>query len=169
MALLCCDSDSVLREHLTGYHHEWHPPTVPAVQEVPRAHGYRDAGYQGSGLSPGRASGCSVLLLKKADKHWCEYPQYKCEGENTAINIQVSVLHQACCARTHPDPVWKTIVAVCLHLGAPVDDPDCVGQTPLFYAVTHCMAADIVPLLLAAGRLWGHSCSTGLRNCLINL
>ena len=89
--------------------------------------------------------------------------------EKTAINIQVSVLHQACCARTHPDPVWRTIVAVCLQLGAPVDDLDCAGQTPLFYAVTHCMAADIVPLLLAAGGLWGHSCSTGLRNCLINL
>ena len=45
-------------------------------------------------------------------------------------------------------------MAVCLQLGAPVDDPDCVGQTPLFYAVTHCMAADMVPLLLAAGGLW---------------
>ena len=22
--------------------------------------------------------------------------------------------------------------------GAPVNDPDCIGQTPLFYAVTHC-------------------------------
>ena len=94
VVLLCSDSDSVLRDHLTGYHHEWHPPTVPAVQEVPRAHGYRDAGYQGSGLSPGRASGCSVLLLKKAAKHWCEYPLYNCEGK-----IQKSIFRCLCCTR----------------------------------------------------------------------
>ena len=58
--------------------------------------------------------------------------------------------------------------------GAPVNDPDCIGQTPLFYAVTHCQvhhpvcqapyllidiflklthhqATELVPILLRAG------------------
>ena len=67
------------------------------------------------------------------------------------MNFEVSVLHQACCARALPNPVWADIVSACLHLGAAVDDPDCVGQTPLFYAVTHCQATEIVPLLITAG------------------
>ena len=68
-----------------------------------------------------------------------------------SMNFEVSLLHQACCARALPNPVWPNIVSACLHLGAAVDDPDCVGQTPLFYAVTHCQATEIVPLLIAAG------------------
>ena len=32
-----------------------------------------------------------------------------------------------------------------------VNDYDCIGQTPLFYAVTHCQAVDLVPVLLKAG------------------
>ena len=63
-------------------------------------------------------------------------------------------MHQACCARTQPSKVWSDIVKVCLHLGAPVNEPDCIGQTPLFYAVTHCQARELVPLLLSAGTLF---------------
>ena len=40
---------------------------------------------------------------------------------------------------------------VLLHLGAAVDELDSAGQTPLFYAVTHYQAVEIVPLLLSAG------------------
>ena len=61
------------------------------------------------------------------------------------MNIQVSVLYQACCARALPNPVWANIASACLHHGAAVDDPDCVGQTPPFYAVTHCQDTQIVP------------------------
>ena len=32
--------------------------------------------------------------------------------------------------------------------GAPVNDPDCIGQTPLFYAVTHCQVHHPAPYLL---------------------
>merc|ERR1739844_785457 len=35
--------------------------------------------------------------------------------------------------------------------GAEVNTVDCVGQTPLFYAVSHVQADQIVPLLLQAG------------------
>ena len=44
------------------------------------------------------------------------------------------------------------IVSVCLGLGAEVDTMDSVGQTPLFYAVSHVQADQIVPLLLKAGQ-----------------
>ena len=44
------------------------------------------------------------------------------------------------------------IVSVCLALGADVDTVDSVGQTPLFYAVSHVQADQIVPLLLKAGQ-----------------
>ena len=74
-------------------------------------------------------------------------------------NMQVSVLHQACCTHPVPHPVIPNIVAALLNLGADVDDPDCVGQTPLFYAVTHCQARDIVPLLLAAGTILFTACT----------
>eukprot|EP00091_Calanus_sinicus_P025620 TRINITY_DN9866_c0_g1_i1.p1 TRINITY_DN9866_c0_g1~~TRINITY_DN9866_c0_g1_i1.p1 ORF type:complete len:137 (-),score=13.52 TRINITY_DN9866_c0_g1_i1:40-450(-) len=71
--------------------------------------------------------------------------------ERKLTNNEVSVLHQACCARTQPSKVWVDIVTVCIHLGAPVNEPDCIGQTPLFYAITHCQANELVPLLLKAG------------------
>ena len=68
-------------------------------------------------------------------------------------SLQVSVLHQACCARALARPHWVDMVRVCLHLGAShVNDVDCIGQTPLFYAVSHVQAAEIVPLILRAGR-----------------
>ena len=44
------------------------------------------------------------------------------------------------------------LVSVCLALGADVNTVDCVGQTPLFYAVSHVQADQIVPLLLKAGQ-----------------
>jgi len=66
-------------------------------------------------------------------------------------NTEVSVLHQACAARPHHHPAIPEIVKYCTALGAPVNDPDCIGQTPLFYAVTHCQATELVPILLRAG------------------
>ena len=49
------------------------------------------------------------------------------------------------------------IVTICLALGADVNTVDSVGQTPLFYAVSHVQADQIVPLLLKAGQYsyWG--------------
>ena len=35
--------------------------------------------------------------------------------------------------------------------GAPVDDKDSIGQSPLFYAVSHCQADQLVKLLIQAG------------------
>ena len=32
-----------------------------------------------------------------------------------------------------------------------VNDCDCIGQTPLFYAVSHCQSGDLVPVLLKSG------------------
>merc|ERR1711915_1061189 len=69
---------------------------------------------------------------------------------------EVSVLHQACCARTTASQAWVDIVKVCLHLGAPVNEPDCIGQTPLFYAITHRQARELVPMLLEAGAYVNH-------------
>ena len=65
------------------------------------------------------------------------------------------MLHQACCARALPANHWLDITKVCLKLGADVNDVDSVGQTPLFYAVCHVQAAEIVPLLLRAGQIRG--------------
>jgi len=76
--------------------------------------------------------------------------------ERKLTDNEVSVLHQACCARTQSSKVWSDIVKVCLNLGAPVNEPDCIGQTPLFYAVTHCQAKELVPLLLTAGAYVNH-------------
>jgi len=68
-------------------------------------------------------------------------------------NNEVSILHQACCARTTARRHWVDIVRVCIKLGANVNDVDCIGQTPLFYAIAHCQAREIVPLLVEAGCL----------------
>ena len=43
-------------------------------------------------------------------------------------------------------------MSVCLALGADVNTVDSVGQTPLFYAVSHVQADQIVPLLIKAGQ-----------------
>ena len=64
---------------------------------------------------------------------------------------EVSVLHQACGARPTPRQAVLDIVRLCTALGAPVNDADSAGQTPLHYAVSHCMADQLVPLLLRAG------------------
>ena len=63
----------------------------------------------------------------------------------------MSVLHQACCARPQARPAWIDIVTACLNLGANVNEVDSIGQTALFYAVSHCQAAQLVPLLLGSG------------------
>merc|ERR1712079_473279 len=68
-------------------------------------------------------------------------------------NNEVSILHQACCARTTARRHWVDIVRDCIKLGANVNDVDCIGQTPLFYAIAHCQAREIVPLLVEAGCL----------------
>ena len=65
--------------------------------------------------------------------------------------LQVSVLHQACCARLLPSSSCPTILSSCLEAGPEVNVVDSVGQTPLFYAVTHCQAAQLLPLLLGKG------------------
>ena len=72
--------------------------------------------------------------------------------------LQVSVLHQACCARLLPSSSCPAILSCCLAAGAEVNLVDTVGQTPLFYAVTHCQAGQLLPLLLEKGELgWtGH-------------
>ena len=46
------------------------------------------------------------------------------------------------------------IIKICLRLGDNINDVDCIGQTPLFYAISHCQANEIVPLLIEAGE-WG--------------
>ena len=50
-------------------------------------------------------------------------------------NTDISVLHQACTNRPHCEQAILDIVKLCIALGAPVNDLDCIGQTPLFYAV----------------------------------
>ena len=45
----------------------------------------------------------------------------------------------------------REIVRVLLELGASHSDTDQASQTPLFYAVSHTIAEDIVPILLRAG------------------
>ena len=42
---------------------------------------------------------------------------------------------QACANRPHGHQAVLDIVKLCTALGAPVNDGDCIGQTPLFYAV----------------------------------
>ena len=68
------------------------------------------------------------------------------------ILSKVSVLHQACCARPTAKRHWVDIVRLCLKLGANVNDVDCIGQTPLFYAISHCQALEIIPILIQAGK-----------------
>ena len=43
------------------------------------------------------------------------------------------------------------MVRLLLGAGAEVDSVDCVGQTPLFYAVTNSQAEHLVPMLIEAG------------------
>ena len=43
------------------------------------------------------------------------------------------------------------MVRLLLAAGAEVDSVDCVGQTPLFYAVTNSQAELLVPMLIEAG------------------
>ena len=50
-------------------------------------------------------------------------------------NTEISVLHQACANRAHAHHAILDIVKLCIALGAPVNDVDCIGQTALFYAV----------------------------------
>ena len=50
-------------------------------------------------------------------------------------HTDISVLHQACTNRPHCQQAILDIVKLCIALGAPVNDLDCIGQTPLFYAV----------------------------------
>ena len=50
-------------------------------------------------------------------------------------HTDISVLHQACTNRPHSHQAILDIVKLCIALGAPVNDVDCIGQTPLFYAV----------------------------------
>ena len=70
-------------------------------------------------------------------------------------NTDISVLHQACANRPNPHPAVLDIVKasahifakftiikvifpcyqLCTAMGASVSDVDCIGQTPLFYAV----------------------------------
>ena len=86
-------------------------------------------------------------------------------------NTDISVLHQACANRPHGHQAVLDIVKLCTAMGAPVNDVDCIGQNPLFYAVrfrkrnhywnmlidytlfSHCQAEQLVPILLKAGIL----------------
>ena len=63
----------------------------------------------------------------------------------------LSVLHQACANRPQGLQAVVDIVKLLTALGAPVNDVDVVDQTPLFYAVSHCQASQLVPILLRAG------------------
>ena len=72
-------------------------------------------------------------------------------SEGVTVVFQVSLLHQACCARLLPSSSCPAILSSCLEVGAEVNVVDSVGQTPLFYAVTHCQAAQLLPLLLDRG------------------
>ena len=68
-------------------------------------------------------------------------------------NCEVSVLHQACAARPHHGDLVVEIVKLVVNLGADVNDTDVIGQTPLFYAVSHGEAESLVKILLNAGTL----------------
>ena len=72
-------------------------------------------------------------------------------SEGVTVVFQVSVLHQACCAKLLPSSSCPAILSSCLEVGAEVNVVDSVGQTPLFYAVTHCQAGQLLPLLLGKG------------------
>ena len=65
--------------------------------------------------------------------------------------LKVSPLHQACCTRPVPSTTTSTILEVCLEAGADTNMVDNIGQTPLFYAVTHCQSGQLLPLLLQRG------------------
>ena len=52
-------------------------------------------------------------------------------------NTDISVLHQACANRPHGHQAVVDIVKLCTAMGAPVNDVDCIGQHPLFYAVRY--------------------------------
>ena len=71
---------------------------------------------------------------------------------------EISVLHQACCTRVglSEDRLILDMVRLCIQKGAEVNSVDCVGQTPLFYAVTNSRARGLVKILLDAGlrNLW---------------
>ena len=67
-------------------------------------------------------------------------------------NTDISVLHQACANRPQRADAVLDIVKLCTALGAPVNDTDILDQTPLFYAVSHCQAEELVPVLLKSGK-----------------
>ena len=73
--------------------------------------------------------------------------------ERKLPRTEISVLHQACCTRVslEKDKVILDMVKLCILKGAEVNSVDCVGQTPLFYAVTNPRAGDLIRLLLDAG------------------
>lgn len=71
--------------------------------------------------------------------------------ERTLPGSDISVLHLACSARIISSKDIIDIVKIIIESGADVNGVDCIGQTPLFYTVTHSQAADLVPLLLQAG------------------
>ena len=59
--------------------------------------------------------------------------------ERKLPRTEISVLHQACCTRVSlaEDQVILDMVKLCILKGAEINSVDCVGQTPLFYAVTN--------------------------------
>lgn len=73
--------------------------------------------------------------------------------ERKLPRTDISVLHQACCTRPSltEDKVILDMVSLCILKGAEVNSVDCVGQTPLFYAVTNPRAGQLIRLLLDAG------------------
>ena len=73
--------------------------------------------------------------------------------ERQLPHSEVSVLHQACCVQVSfkEDQEILDMVRLCILKGAEVNSVDCVGQTPLFYAVTHIRARELTRLLLDSG------------------
>ena len=73
--------------------------------------------------------------------------------ERQLPHSEVSVLHQACCTRVSfkEDQEILDMVRLCILKGAEVNSVDCIGQTSLFYAVTHPRARELTRLLLDSG------------------
>ena len=89
----------------------------------------------------------------------CELPKIFIYSMKDTLNLD-----QACCTRVrgHMSSAMSCdIVRLCLKYGADVNSVDCVGQTPLFYAVTHWQSSQLVPILLNAGEVfewhWKHN------------
>ena len=107
---------------------------------------------------------CIVFRLQHHRQHWHWDQQKHHDHQNPTgalyvnvqpwsswweiINItQVSVLHQACCARPQARPVWPEIVSCCLNLGAPVGARSWSWCWAIVSAITITMVTQHIPTM----------------------